>query len=113
MNSSHPSSGRRWRWILAVAIVLWPAAWGFARDKNPSPPPAGFYIELSEDFYRALNQAGNDEGGRLSNRPMSEEYLHQIAVSAKFMVETNLQLMRQQERMLQLLEEIRDKSGKK
>jgi hypothetical protein len=112
MNSNHPSSGQIWRWFLAAAWILWPA-FGIAQDKKPAPPPAGFYIELTEDFYRALNQVHAQDSGLLSTEPLSEEYLRQIAVSAKFMVETNLQLIRQQERMLQLLEEIRDKSGHK
>jgi hypothetical protein len=110
MNSSHPSSGRIWRWFLAAAFSLWPA-WAIAQDQKPAPPPAGIYIELTEDFYRALNQAHTQDSGRLTTSPLSDEYLRQIAVSAKFMVETNLQLLRQQERVLQLLEDIRDKSG--
>jgi hypothetical protein len=96
--------------ILASGIVLMPAA-GVTQDKKTGPPPAGIYIELTEDFYRALNQAESRDSSTLSTRPLSDEYLRQIAVSAKFMVETNLQLIRQQERMLQVLEDIREKSG--
>jgi hypothetical protein len=41
---------------------------------------------------------------------MSETHLRQIAISTRFMVETNLQILRQQEKMIELLEEIRSKA---
>ena len=61
------------------------------------------YIGLTEDFYRALQSEG-DSGNRVYGDRKSDEYLRQIAVSAKFMVETNLRLLETQERIIELLE---------
>jgi hypothetical protein len=62
-------------------------------------------VELSDAFYKALG----DEGIKTYNTDKSEEYLRQIAVSARFAVETNLKILKQQERMLELLEAIQKK----
>ena len=84
---------------------------GYAQDKARGVPfRDGVYINLTEDFYRALR----DEGNRQSNTYSTDkrnDYLRQIAVSTKFMVETNLQIIKQQEQMLRLLESI-DKKRK-
>jgi hypothetical protein len=58
-------------------------------------------IELTEDYYRALR----NESGKTYTTQRQEEYLRQIAVSTKFMVETNLRMMEQQARMIELLEQ--------
>lgn len=57
-------------------------------------------LQLTEDFYRALRS----EGTKTYATGSSDEYLRQIAVSTRFMVETNLQLLQQQKRIIQLLE---------
>lgn len=62
-------------------------------------------IELTEDFYRALR----NEGTKTYSTERENEYLRQIAVSTKFMVETNLRIIEQQSRMIELLEK---KTGK-
>jgi hypothetical protein len=62
--------------------------------------PEGVYIKLTKDFYDAIK---NSSDVTYSNDP-SVEYLRQIAISAKFMVETNIQILKQQERIIQLLE---------
>ena len=66
--------------------------------------PAGIYIELTEEFYEALRNNGYGGSKTYSNDP-SKDYLKQIAISTRFMVETNLQILRQQEKMIQLLED--------
>jgi hypothetical protein len=63
----------------------------------------GIYIGLTEDFYRAL-QSESDSTNRVYGDRKSDEYLRQIAVSAKFMVETNLRLLEMQERIIEILE---------
>jgi len=105
--------------------------------------PAGVSIELTKEFYQALQEgaaaenmpagtslstgnqagqktvsgttlstsgvrAGNDSssGTRLSTGTGSSEYLRQIAVSSRFMVESNLKILEQQEKMVKLLQEI-------
>jgi nicotinamide mononucleotide (NMN) deamidase PncC len=84
------------------------SATGIAGDKErPAAPRGGIYLELTEGFYKALKE--DAKGTRHYSNQMSEEHLRQIAVSTRFMVETNLQILRQQEKMIQLLEEIRAK----
>jgi hypothetical protein len=75
--------------------------------KPPADLKGGIYLELTEDFYKALKEDAGDTK-RYSNQ-MSDAHLREIAVSTRFMVETNLQILRQQEKIIQLLEEIRDK----
>jgi hypothetical protein len=67
------------------------------------PIPKGLYIELNKDFYEALKEEGTGRTKVYSNNP-SEEYLRQIAISSRFIVETNLQIIRQQENMIELLQ---------
>lgn len=66
--------------------------------------PEGIYIELTEEFYEALRNNGYGGSKTYSNDP-SKDYLKQIAISTRFMVETNLQILRQQEKIIQLLED--------
>lgn len=73
-------------------------------DRVRSRIPAGIYIELTEEFYEALRNNGYGGSKTYSNDP-SKDYLKQIAISTRFMVETNLQILRQQEKMIQLLED--------
>jgi len=75
--------------------------------KTPVAPKQGIYIELTEDFYRALKEDASDTR-RYSNQ-ISEAHLRQIAISTRFMVETNLQILHQQEKIIQLLKEIHSK----
>ena len=67
------------------------------------PVTNGVYIELTEDFYRALREE-NLNGEKVYSNKMADEYLRQISVSTKFMVETNLHILRQQEKIIQLLQ---------
>ena len=67
--------------------------------------PKGVYIELTKEFYEALQNNGYGGTKTYSNDP-SKDYLKQIAISTRFMVETNLQILKQQEKMIQLLEDL-------
>lgn len=69
--------------------------------------PGGVYIDLTKDFYEALREDGGNSR-TYSNDP-STEHLRQIAVSSRFMVETNLQIIKQQERIIELLQRLVDK----
>jgi len=71
--------------------------------------PEGIYIELTKEFYEALRNNGYGGSKTYSNDP-SKDYLKQIAISTRFMVETNLQILRQQEKMIQLLEDLHEKN---
>ena len=78
-------------------------------DRIKGRIPEGVYIELTKEFYEALQN--NSYGGTktYSNDP-SKDYLKQIAVSTRFMVETNLQILKQQEKMIHLLEDLNGKN---
>ena len=79
------------------------AATGFAQEKVARYQlPEGVYINLTEDFYRALRE-GVDGQTTTYRTNQSEEYLRQIAVSTKFMVESNLQILKQQDQIIRLL----------
>jgi len=67
--------------------------------------PEGVYVEMTKEFYEALRNEGS-RGTKIYSNDPSGEYLRQIAVSARFMVETNLQILKQQERMLQMLQSL-------
>lgn len=65
--------------------------------------PDGIYMKLTKDFYEALRGDGRSGIKSYANDP-TIEYLRQITISSKFMVETNLQILKQQEKIIQLLE---------
>lgn len=70
--------------------------------------PEGVYMKLNKEFYDSLSN--NDKYTYSNNK--STEYLRDISISSKFMVETNLQIIRQQEEIIRLLETIADKKKK-
>ena len=67
--------------------------------------PQGIYIDLTREFYEALKAEGNN-GNKTYTNDISQEYLRQIAVSAKFMVETNLRILKNQEKIINLLQSL-------
>ena len=73
--------------------------------------PDGVYIGLTKDFYEALKNE-RSEGSMVYSNDLSTEYLKQISISARFMVETNLQILRQQEHIMRMLQDVLDKRGK-
>jgi len=64
--------------------------------------PEGVYIKLTKDFYEALQNTGSGSAKVYTTNP-SDEYLKQIAIATKFMVETNLEILKQQARMNAML----------
>jgi hypothetical protein len=81
--------------ILGLVYMQGAAAGSAASDRRKHVT-----IELTEDFYRALR----NEDAKTYSTERKDEYLRQIAVSTKFMVETNLRILEQQARMIELLE---------
>ena len=71
----------------------------------------GVVLKLTKDFYEALRAEGGRGVRTYSNDP-SQGYLKEISVSTRFMVETNLQVLRQQERIIRLLEDLSSKRKK-
>ena len=97
----------KWKCFIFLAgsllgMILWRPAITYAQDTDPVHIPEGVYIELTKDFYQALRDEGSQGTITYSNDP-SIEYLKQISISARFMVETNLNILKQQERLIQLL----------
>jgi len=97
--------------ILAVSLLatgLWTPTPVLAQDADSKVHvPEGVYINLTREFYESLKGDGKGGAKVYSNDP-SIEYLKEIAISSRFMVETNLQILRQQERILQLLQSVLD-----
>ena len=66
--------------------------------------PEGVYLKLTREFYESLN---NNQNTYSNNK--STEYLREISISSRFIVESNLQIIRQQEEIIRLLKTIADK----
>ena len=90
--------------FLATVIML-PSTLVAKDDRVRDRIPEGVYIELTEEFYEALRNNGYGGSKTYSNDP-SKDYLKQIAISTRFMVETNLQILKHQEKMIRLLENL-------
>lgn len=87
-----------------LGLILWGPPGSYARDGGArGKVPEGVYLELTRDFYEALMDEGSGGTKVYSNDP-SLEYLKQISISARFMVETNLEILRMQERIIQRLD---------
>ncbi len=82
-----------------AALLTVPVTGAVAAD---DPPAKVIEVELTESFYKALRA----EGTRTYSTDKSEEYLRQISVSARYAVESNLRIIKQQERIIELLEEL-------
>ncbi|MBT8339074.1 MAG: hypothetical protein HKP58_05845 [Desulfatitalea sp.] len=95
--------------LVPLAVIFFAlSAANLADARHPYPPhhgypPVGIYLQITEDFHRALNEGNTGETKRLTT-DTSEGYLHQIAIATRYTVETNLILLKQQERIIQLLE---------
>ena len=95
---------------LLGGMFIWPTT-GNTQEKTAVYPPAhsGVYFKLTEDFYRALREE-SDSGSRRYSTDQSNHYLREIAVSTRFMVETNLQILKQQESIIRLLEVLKSQN---
>ena len=83
---------------LLTGIVLFVPLSAYCQDSYQIPE--GVYIRLTKDFYDALK----NQGSKVYSNDPSDEYLKQIAISTKFMVETNLEILKQQEKMNLMLD---------
>ena len=61
------------------------------------------HLDLTRQFYEALREADKGHTRSLGTND-SETYLQQIAVSTRFMVETNLRILKEQAEIRALLE---------
>ena len=67
--------------------------------------PEGVYLKLDREFYETLSNNKNTY-----SNDKSTEYLREISISSRYFVETNLQIIKQQEEMIRLLKTIADKN---
>ena len=91
-----------------MSIILHFPGHCYARDDRADQLPDGVYLKLTKDYYEHLRNSEQGAVKTYHNDP-AEGYLKELAVSARFVVETNLQILRQQERIIQLLQDIVDK----
>jgi predicted ATPase len=94
--------------ILIIMIYLSFTNPAFSEDQKTETPEPTLYIELTDEFYRLL-QNETQSGTRVYGKTASDEYLRQISVSTKFIVKTNLQIIKQQEKMIRRLKAIEGK----
>lgn len=97
---------------LMILLIISPQAQTDSKEnKRKNRLPENVYIDLTREFYDAMKN--EDHGGHqlYSNDP-SLEYLREISVSSRFIVETNLQILKQQERIIGLLETMVEKKSK-
>ena len=93
---------------LVIPLACGITAYSNAKDSGRKKDlPEGVYLKLTREFYESLN----NENNTYSN-DKSAEYLREISISSKFIVETNLQIIKQQEEIIGLLETIADKKKK-
>jgi len=89
---------------LCTLVVFWGAAIvlpvSAAAQEGQNSRGKKVEVHLTESFYRALGE----QGAKTYTNSVSDDYLRQIAVSTRFMVETNLRIIEQQTRIIELLE---------
>ena len=93
--------------FLSLCLILaFLSSLASAQDADPNKNAAvEIHLDLNRQFYEALRQADSARGRSLST-DASERHLEQIAISARFMVETNLRLLQEQAETNALLREL-------
>jgi len=105
MNKWHTQNKISITIIILIIPLLLPAIVFCGDISDHHHAPFGIYINLSDEFYRALNE--DNQNNKIYSNQKSDEYLRQIAVSSRFVVESNLQILKQQEEIIQLLKDIK------
>jgi len=95
--------------FLATGLIL--SAMSLAAAAQSSKPAPGTgrdpYVILTDDFWRAMEKLSRAEDHTYGDR--QEPLLEKIAVASQFIVKTNLTLIKQNERIIHLLEELNRK----
>lgn len=91
--------------ISALILILGSGITVFciAQDSKKDMPD-GVYLKLTREFYESLSKNKNTY-----SNDKSTEYLREISISSKFIVESNLEIINQQEEIIRLLKTIADK----
>ncbi|MBI4794431.1 MAG: hypothetical protein HY790_01065 [Deltaproteobacteria bacterium] len=93
--------------FLVAGLILAAAPGWAAPEPDGDPIQVRAYLPLTKEFFEALEKLSRDNATTYGDR--QEPLLEQIAVASKFMVKTNLTLIRQNERIIHLLEELNRK----
>jgi hypothetical protein len=93
--------------VWAGLLLIWVLPSAAQESKTRHGIPEGVFVNITKDFYRELEKP--EAGERVYGTNRSDEYLRQISVSTKYMVETNLRIINQQEKIIELLEAIKKK----
>ena len=97
--------------LALLALMVAGLAYAKRPDHPDSHPLYGIFLQMNEDFYRALDEEAQSGSTTLTTNK-SDILLNRIAITGRYAVETNLQILQQQERIIQLLEAIRDNTAK-
>jgi len=90
--------------LCLLGVILGPPGVSPAGDESGNRhTPEATYIHLTKDFYEALKEE-SDRGAKTYSNDLSKDYLRDISISTRFMVQTNLQILRQQEKIIELLQ---------
>ena len=93
--------------FLAVALLL-PAGMPPAKAQVAGDPYGiRTYIPLGKEFWESMQKLSQENSTTYGDQ--TQPLLQQIALSSQFVVKTNLTLIRQNERIIQLLEELNRK----
>jgi hypothetical protein len=94
------------RTLSGLGLLTLIACLGPLLTPKPAPPQnspqASPYVILSGEFFSAMEKLGKS-GATYGDR--TEPLLEQIALTSQYMVKTNLTLIQQNDRIIQLLEE--------
>jgi hypothetical protein len=93
-------------WLTLLAVPSW------------GNPPAGYrgmgrqspVVVLNGEFFQAMQKFANSSGAVYGDR--TEYFLEQIAITEKFVVKTNLTLIEQNEKIIRLLEDLKNQGQK-
>ena len=99
------------RLLLAIILGLAPGLALAAEAVPTSSPEVEIHLDLTRQYYEALRKAESTQARTLST-DRSDRYQEQIAISTRFMVETNLRLLKEQAEIKALLRELLKVSGK-
>jgi len=98
--------------FLATGLILSAMSLTAAGQSGTTPAPGtgtgrGSYVILTGEFWQAMEKLSRADASTYGDR--QEPLLEKIAVSSQFVVQTNLTLIKQNDRIIQLLEELNRK----
>jgi hypothetical protein len=93
--------------FLVVGLILAGGPLKVAAQSGADSGKINTYIPLTKEFFEAMEKLSRANDHTYGDR--QEPLLEQIAMSSQFVVKTNLTLIKQNERIIQLLEELNRK----